>query len=852
MTVASHETAPGAGLSLRLALREMRGGLSGFRVFVACLALGVAAIAGVGSVAQGLNEGLSREGRAILGGDAAFSLVHREATAEERGFLETKGRVSEVATLRAMTRTEAGEAALAEVKAVDDVYPLAGTLRTQPEQPLPDLLAQREGVFGAVADPALLTRLSIPQGSRIRMGEVELDIRAELVSEPDALSDGIGLGPRLFVSREALQASGLIEPGSLVRWNYRIALENSDIGAARDLVDEAQEQFPQAGWRARTRDNASERLTSNIALFTQFLTLVGLTALLVGGVGVANAVNAYVERRRETIAVLKALGAPGSRVFGVYLVQILMIAAIGIVIGLVVGAALPFLIEWGFAAILPLPFKATLQPLQLLLASAFGVLVALVFALWPLGRAHDMPVSALFRDHLAESGLRLPRRRYLIASAAVTLMLLALIVVTAFDKVVAVVFLVAAAAVLALLRTVSIGVAALARRAPRLRATAPRLAIANIHRPGALTPSVVLSLGLGIALLVTVALIDSSIRQQLQASLPDRAPGFFFIDIPNTEAPAFAEFLAGTSPDAEVTQVPMLRGRITSLKGQSTENYPAGEAAWVLRGDRGLTFSDTLPEDSRITAGTWWEAGHTGSNLVSFASDLGEELGLSVGDEVVVNVLGREVTATIANFRTVDWENLGINFVMVFSPNSFAGAPYQYLATLRAPGSDDAAERAVLREAAQRFPQIIAIRVKDALATIGDIAEKLALAIRAASGVTVLASVLVLAGALAAGHRYRLYDAMILKTLGATRRAIVSAFALEYLIIGAASALFGMVAGGISAWVIVARLMKIDFHMDVGSVLTVTTAALVLTVALGLVGTWRLVREKPARVLRNL
>ncbi|MGQ4273638.1 ABC transporter permease [Terrihabitans sp. B22-R8] len=839
-------------LSLRLALREMRGGLSGFRIFIACLALGVASIAGVGSLAQGLNAGLSREGRAILGGDAAFALVHREATSEELSFLEQKGRVSAVATLRSMTRSENGDAALAEMKAVDGAYPLAGDVRTEPQRPLSDLLAERDGAFGAVVDPALLGRLNVPIGSRLSIGSAMVELRAELISEPDALSEGIGLGPRVLLSREALAASGLLVPGSLVRWNYRLALADSSAGAPQAILDEAKEAFPQAGWRARTRDNASERLSNNIALFSQFLTLVGLTALVVGGVGVANAVNAFVEKKRETAAVLKCLGASGGRIFAIYLVQILMIASIGIAIGLIAGALLPFAVEWAFSALLPLPFAASVEPGQLVLAALFGVLVALVFALWPLGRAHDMPVSALFREHLSEGMRRLPRRRYIVLTGAILAALLALTVATAFDRKIALIFVAAAILILGLLRLVASGIIILARRVPRATDTALRLAIANIHRPGALTPSIVLSLGLGIALLVTVTLIDSSIRNQLTASLPERAPSFFFIDIPNSEQSAFKTFLNDKAPGAEISEVPMLRGRITQLKGQSTENYPAGEAEWVLRGDRGLTHSDTLPEGSEITSGQWWEPGHTGDNLVSFETDLGRELGLKLGDEVVVNVLGREISAKIANFRTVDWENLGINFVLVFSPNTFAGAPYQYLATLALPDAGDEIERTLLRDAAAQFPSIIAIRVKDALATIGDVVGKLVLGIRSASGVTVLASVLVLAGALAAGHSYRLYDAMILKTLGATRASIMTAFGLEYLLIGAAGAIFGMVAGSLSALVIVTQMMRIDFHFDATGILSVTALALVLTLILGLAGTWRLVRHKPARVLREL
>ncbi|BCJ89487.1 ABC transporter permease [Terrihabitans soli] len=845
---------PGFLLSLKLALRELRGGLSGFRIFVACLALGVAAISGVGSISKGLQDGLEREGRTILGGDASFALVHREVTHEQLAFLSSRGTVSSAATLRAMTRSDSGAATLAELKAVDQLYPLAGTVETDPQLPLADLLAEKDGAFGAIADPALLARLEIQNGGTIRLGSIALTVRAALVKEPDNLSDGVGLGPRLLVSREALMASGLLQPGSLMRWTYRVALfPDAPQSAVTALADEAKAAFPDAGWRVRTRDAASDRLEQNIDRFTQFLTLVGLTALLVGGVGVANAVSSYVEKRRETIAALKCIGATGTRIFQIYLAQILALAALGIAIGLVVGAALPFFVKWGFGAIIPLPFIATLQPAQLALAALYGFLIALVFALWPLGRAHDLPVSALFRDHLADTKLRWPRRRYLVLIGLSLAALIALMIATAPEKNVAAIFLAAAAAIFLLLRGVALAIMAVSRRLPRPSNAGLRIALSNIHRPGALTPSVVLSLGLGLALLVALTLIDSSIRNQLTAALPAKAPSFFFVDIPNSDADAFDAFLNEKAPGSAIDRVPMLRGRITELKGQSSENYPAGDAAWVLRGDRGLTFASKVPDGATIVSGEWWPENYEGEPLVSFEAENAGHLGLKVGDEIAVNVLGREVRAKIANLRKVEWETLGINFVLVFSPNTFAGAPYQYLSTLTfADGGAPNEEISLLRDSAARFPAIIAIRVKDALTTLSDLAGNLALAVRAGSGVTLLASVLVLGGALAAGHRYRIYDAMILKVLGASRRRILAAFALEYALIGFATALFGLAAGAAAAWVVVAQVMDMAFFADVPGAVTAALLALGTTVVLGLAGTWRLVNLKPAPVLRDL
>ncbi|HKS84778.1 MAG TPA: ABC transporter permease, partial [Pseudolabrys sp.] len=300
-------------MSARFALRELRGGLHGFYVFIACIALGSLAIAGVGSIAASLADGLAREGRVILGGDLAFTLIQREATSQELSFLNARGETSGVATMRAMARTQSGQAALVELKAVDGAYPLYGQAILDPPMPLGETLAIHDGVFGAAADPTLMARLGIKPGARLMIGDAAIEIRAALTGEPDKLAAGIGFGPRLLVSQDALRSTGLLQPGSLVRWHYRLRLpaNNSSDDDAKAVAAQARAQLPEAGWDIRSRSNASPQLERNVERFTQFLTIVGLTALLVGGVGVGNAVKSHLDRRRETIATMKALGATG-------------------------------------------------------------------------------------------------------------------------------------------------------------------------------------------------------------------------------------------------------------------------------------------------------------------------------------------------------------------------------------------------------------------------------------------------------------------------------------------------------------------------------------------------------------
>ncbi|MBR1235249.1 ABC transporter permease [Bradyrhizobium sp. AUGA SZCCT0182] len=857
MTLAS-EAAGGSrrssSLALRYAFRELRGGLRGFYVFIACIALGVMAIAGVGSVAASLSDGLSREGRTLLGGDVAFSLIQREATPEEIAFLRARGEVSVAAALRVMARSGDGRLALVELKAVDGKYPMLGELTLDPKMPVADVLAERDGVFGAAVDSVLLARLDLKIGDRISIGNANYQIRSVVSAEPDKLAGNVGLGPRVLVSETSLRATGLLQPGSLVRWIYRLKLpENAaDERAATQLIDSVRAALPEAGWWIRSRANASPQLERTISRFTQFLTLVGLAALLVGGVGVANAVKSHIDRRRDVIASFKALGATGRDVFTIYLTQVVVLAGIGSIIGLVAGAALPFVIVGLFGKLLPLPVIPALHLDELALSFIYGLLTALAFGLWPLGRVHDVPVAALFREEVAREWHR-PRWRYLALMAVVIALLIAVAIGLAYDKRIAAVFVASSVAVFALLRGVAAGLMALARRLPRSDITMLRLAIANIYRPGALTPSVVMSLGLGLAVLVTITQIDGNLRRQFLAALPDRAPSFYFIDIPTSEADRFGAFLKQTAPQSTVEDVPMLRGRIVAARGvKADELKPTRDTEWVLQSDRGLTYTADIPKGSKVVEGDWWSADYRGPPLVSMEKKIADGMKLKIGDEIVVNVLGRDIPAKIANLRNVDWQGLGINFVLVFSPNAFKGAPHTHVATLSEAHPDPAGDARIIKQVADAFPMVTSVRVREALDTIGTVVTNLTLAIRGASAVTLISAILVLGGALAAGHRHRVYDAVILKTLGATRVRLLGAYALEYLMIGLATAVFGVIAGSVAAWLIVTRMMTLSFIWQAGSAAGVVAAALIVTVGLGLAGTLLALNQKPASVLRNL
>lgn len=844
----------GLPLALRLALRELRGGLSGFRVFVACIALGVAAIAGVNSVARALTEGISAEGRVILGGDLAFSLTHREATRAETRFFEEKGELGRIANMRAMARRSDGATqALVELKAVDQAYPHGGTLRFEDGgTDVQDRLMLRNGVYGALAAPELLDRLGISPGDRILLGNQELELRGLIRSEPDFLSGGIGFGPRLMVSIDALRATGLVRPGSLITWVYRLRLPDEGRRVMARVRAEARQLFPEAGWSTRSRYNASPSLRRNIERFSQFLTLVGLTALVVGGVGVANAVASFVDLKRPAIATLKCLGGGSGLVFRTYLIQILVLAVLGIGIGLAAGAVMPFLAKAALTDLVPVS-SVRLYPLEMSLAVAFGLLVTLSFALAPLGRAGRMPAASLFGDRAVHSPIHAPwiyRIAQMLAFACLALLALTI----SRDRDLALIFIVSVAVAFVVLRLMASVIMWAARRVGAVRGTALRLAVRNIHRPGALTPSVVLSLGLGLTLLVSLALIDTNLRSQLSGTVMERAPDFFFLDIQNQERDAFVDLLDDTVPAGEIETVPMLRGRFVAVKDTPASAVRAREGSgWALRGDRGVTYSATVPSNSTIVRGEWWPEDYEGEPLVSLEAEIADGVGVTIGDTITVNVLGRNITARVANLRRLEWESLSINFVMVFSPNTLRGAPHSHLATLRLPeGAGRVTERKVIAAATRAFPGVTTISVRDAIDTVNAMISDLSLAVRVAASLALVISMLVLGGALAAGHRQRRQDAVILKTLGATRRRLLSAFALEYGLLGAATAVFAVAAGAVSAWYVVTRVMELSFSFHPGVALVGLVVALAVTLGIGLAGTWRILSVKPAGLLKNL
>lgn len=831
-------------IAARFAQRELRGGLRGFRIFLACLALGVAAIAGVGSVRSAIEAGLTEQGAVLLGGDAEARLTYRFASEDERDWLESVSTaVSEITDFRSMVVVERDgdvERGLTQVKSVDDLYPLVGSVVLDPPIALEEAISGN----GAVMARVLADRLALRPGDTFGLGSAQYKLRAILEVEPDSAGGGFSLGPRTLLRTKALEQSGLLQPGTLFDTQYRLRLSpGTDLD---NLAAETDSRFRDSGLRWRDSRNGAPGVAEFVNRLGAFLVLVGLSGLAVGGIGVSAAVRAYLARKTSVIATLRTLGASRAVIFQTYFIQIGILSFLGIGIGLALGAVVPILLAPMITTALPIPAVFALHPAPLFEAAVYGVLTALLFTLWPLARTEDIRAATLFREALG-SARRLPAPRYVIATLALTSALIG--TAALFSDSVYLTIWTAGGLVgaLILLTGAAWTIRRFARSGTRTSRGRPvlRWALGAISGPREGAASVVLSLGLGLTVLAAVGQIDGNLRLAISRDLPEIAPSYFFVDIQKDQMPGFMERLTTDPAVSRVESAPMLRGIITRINGR-----PAQEKAgdhWVTQGDRGVTYAAQPGETTRVTDGVWWPKDYVGPPLVSFATEEATEMGLKLGDTLTVNILGRDITAEITSFRDVDFSTAGIGFVMTMNPSALQAAPHTFISTVYA---DQTAEAAILRDLANAYPNITAIRVRDAIDRVTDLLQGIASATRWGAAATLLTGFLVLIGAAAAGEQARTYEAAVLKTLGASRARILRSFALRAALLGGAAACVALVAGMTGGWAVMTFVMETQFVPIWGSAVVIVTGGVLATLAAGMVFAWRPLATRPAQVLR--
>lgn len=831
----------------RIARRDLHAGFRGLRLLFICLFLGVAALAAIGSLTSAITKELAEKGQVLLGGDLEVAMTQREASGAEKEALRRLGRLSETVRMRAMAQRpqmsgqDAPPAVLTELKAVDRAYPLYGKLRLEKSGYSANLAPDQ-----VLIDPALATRMEIGRGDRLRYGTAEFTVVDLITEEPDRVGEGFTLGPVALVSMEGLGRTGLIQPGSLYESKYRIALSaGQDAHALREALEK---RFASAGWEYKDREGAAPGTNRFFERMGQFLSLIGLAALIIAGIGVSNGVGSYLELKRGSIATLKTLGATSTDIERIYLLQVGAIAALAIGCGVVAGALLSPAVVLLAGDMLPVQPGLRIYPLPLITSAAYGFLIALLFTFPPLARARQLPAAAIFRTLVERK--RIFDRRNLIIAGVVGTALGALVLGTAREPVFSAAVLAATAAVLLLLLGLGAMVSRIARRVPKPRHPLWRLAVANLYRPGAQTSALVVALGLALTLFVTLAGIQTSLQAEIGRTVPKKAPNQFVLDIPANEAARFRGIVAGEAPGARLNIVPTLRGTIVAYAGRRVADLKElPKDAWFLRGERGVTYSVDLPEGSEIVAGKWWPADYQGPPLVSLDEEAARTLGIGLGDTLTVSVLGREIETRIASLRKVNWDTMGFNYILVFSPNSLRNAPHSLAATITMPPARDAA---VTRAILGGFPGVSVIAIGEVLGKISGLLEQMSSAIIAAASVAIFAGIAVLVGAIAASRQARSYDSVILKTLGATRFQVLATQMLEYGLLACIVAVISLALGSAAAWYVIVQVFDFGWAPDWSVVLATLFGGALLTLGIGIAGSLPLMSIRPARALRQL
>ncbi len=832
---------------LRMAWRETRAAWRHVLVCLVSIAVGVAALVGVASFAASLDRTLGREAKALLGGDVELRTTRPLEAAARAALERLRDRGAEVTAVRelvGMARDgRRGATLLVELKAVEAAYPFYGRLETVPARPLRALLGEQ----GAVVEETLLRRLGLAVGDPLLIGAARFTITGVLRKEPDRPAGAFTLGPRVLIGADALDRTGLVQFGSRVR--HRTLVRLPDALDARATRAALARDLPDPAIRVTSFDEAQPGLRRFFAQLTTYLGLVGLVSLLVGGIGVAASARTFIERKRSTIAILKCVGAEGRQLLATYLTQALALGALGSVIGATLGIAVQALLVPLLAGFVPFELEARLAPWAVARGLGLGILVTLLCVLWPLRQVRAIPPALVLRQPVDATPTRAPRPW--LAALGVASGLAALALWQADSPKVGGIFVGASLVAVALLVGIARGVTRLARRLPRLRWLAWRHGLAGLHRPGGQTVGLIVSLGVGVMLVVTVALLERSIGAHIDLERRREAPSFFFVDIQPDQAEAFVRTVSDVAAGTTPALTPVVRARLVAINGRPVgrDRAQGQDDAWRFTREYVLTFAAAPPPANVLTRGRWWtDADAAARPRVSVEDEAARSFGVDVGGTLTFDVQGVRVEGEVMSLRRVDWHSLSANFFVVFSQGALDGAPLSYLATARVPPAADAAvQDAVVRA----FPNVTAVPVREVLERVGDVMERIAIAVRVVALFVIGAGLVVMASALSATRYQRLYESAVLRTLGASRAVVARAFAVEYGCLGAAGGGGGTLLAGLLAWIVLRFVLEVPWTFQPAALALGVAVPAALALAVGFLGTFRLLGQKPLPLLRR-
>jgi putative ABC transport system permease protein len=689
-------------------------------------------------------------------------------------------------------------------------------------------------------------------GDRLEVGAAHFTITGVVEREPDGPASLVTLGPRVMIGAGALERTGLMQPGSRVR--YRVLLRLPESIGSRSAREDLARQVQDPSVRVSSFDEAQPGLRRFFTQLTTYLGLVGLASLLVGGIGVASSVSTFVRRQMPTIAILKAIGADARTLLATYLVQTLALGALGSLVGATLGVMLQPVLIRVLSGLVPFTLEAHAEPWTIARGVAMGVLVTFLSALWPLLEVRAVRPSLLLRRDVDQAALSPPRPWA--AALPIVAGLVALSLWQAGSLVVGGIFLGASAAALAALMLLSRALVAVSARLPRLPSLAWRQGVAALRRPGGQSARVVVSLGVGVMLLVAIGFLEESLGRQIDHEQRREAPSFFFIDLQADQRDAFTRVVrdAGSAP-AVVT--PVIRSRLAAIDGRPITREDVDirrarndDTVWYLTREYVLTYAAVPPPSNTLTAGRWWTPAEaaSGGPRISVEEAAARALGVQVGSRLTFDIQGVEVEAEVMSLRKVDWQSLSTNFFVIFSPGALDDAPATFVATARVPA---AAEHALQDRVVAAFPNVTAIPVRDILERVSAVLAEIAVAIRLIALFTVGTGFVVMAGALTASRYQRLYESVVLRTLGATRGVVARTFAVEYACLGAAAGIGGTVLAVALAWGVLRFVLDTPWAFEPAAMLLGVVLTVALAVAIGFLATFRLLGHKPLSVLRG-
>ena len=828
-----------------MAIRELRSGVSGFRIFLTCLILGVGTISAIGTVKSGIEIAISEKGSELLGGNAEAEFTYRLATTEELKWLETISQnISGIIEFRSMAKFVEGganERALTQVKAVDNEYPLIGNVQLASGKSFKDVFRQPKS---AVMESDLASRLGINIGETFSLGLTKFVLRDIIQSSPDDAGTNFGLGPRTIIKSEDLLDSGLIAPGTLFTAKYRLLIEPlKNLDELRAL---AKIKFENNGMRWRDARNGAPGISEFVSRLSAFFIMVGLAGLVVGGVGIGSAVKSYLNRKISTIAVMRSLGATNFQIFMTYFVQLAIISFIGITIGLVIGASVPHLCAPLLKVLIPIPISIVFSIKPIAEAAIYGTIIATLFTLWPLSRCENIQAAALFREmNLIKDGF--PRLKYLVLSFILVIILL--IISAVFNQNpeltswFALGFTVALVTLFLSARILMYCIKKFGRIINGHPSTRWALAAMGGTQEG--TNNSLIAIGLGLTVLAIIGQVDGNLRTSINNNLPEVAPSYFVIDIQKSQIEEVRDILNSNKGVISFDEAPMLRGIITKINNKQASEV-AGDH-WVIRGDRGITYFEELPKRFNLTKGQLWPKDYSGATQISFAAEQAEELGIGIGDSVTVNIMGREITGEITSLRNVDFSSAGIGFVIAMNPSALKAAPHSFIMTIYV---STEAETAVFNNLSSRFSNITLIKVRNVIERVSNLLSSIATASSYGALTTLAMGFLVLLGSAASGQTARSYDAAILKTLGATRKDLIISYIIRFSLVGATAGLVAIFFAVGGAWCITSLVLELPFKIIWDTALMIIIGGLIANLVAGLYFATQALKVKPANFLR--